>query len=138
MGILMFVLAGLCVFGGISPYLYRGYVKKNGTLTFAEIVSYHEEYGIARGNNHHSFYAVLSYQVNGVKYQTAKAVQIPKRSAVGESAAIYVLGGRPEKIITKGRNMFGKSNHLILILIAIIFFFWGIYYSPGWIDFLVK
>ena len=118
----LFVASVVCLILGVYPYLYRLYIRINGALLHATVVSYYEKGSISSGNNHHSFYAVLSYQVNGVKYQTKKAVQIPKRSFDGGFVVIYFLKNNPEKIITKGYNMIGKSNHLIFILLSIMFF----------------
>jgi len=122
-----FIVSFVCLVLGLYPYLYKLYVRLNGTLVYATVVSFDEQREwIPRGGYHHSFFAVLSYQIDGMEYKTRKAIQIPRQASVGENVEIYCLKSNPEKITPKGHNIRGKAYHLLFVVMGAGLLFAGI------------
>jgi hypothetical protein len=136
MWIIFFMASFACFVLGLLPYLRKLHFRINGTLLQAMVCSYYEKREfIPRAGYHHSFYAELSYRVDGMEYKTQKAIQIPQRSSVGEYIEIYYLKNNPQRISPKGYNIRGSAFHLVFILIAIMFFFMGFWAN---IDLLIS
>ena len=130
MWIAFIIASGVCLLLSVCRLLFKLYIRMEGNLVSANVISYSEKIGFGKGNAHHSYYAVLSYQFGGVDYQTRKAVQIPEKSSDGKCIEIYCLKINPKRIVIKGYNIWGRSKYHYLILLAIMFFLIGLLNNP--------